>query len=340
MSLDQSTSYIKRLDRHVEAGQLVATVTTPTIHSYFQRLFDPEDPGPVGNAWMEMTTTDDGDIFLRGIHDGKRLELSGTNPGWFISPIAVPGGQPPIDEETVLLAQYNDLGWGLAAAWNPDQCDNTPLVCEWECGIAPCGDNDNVPPPGHCQNGDDDDDDGPIDSSDPDCQHHNEFSCDQYRPHSHSWESGENLVLFGDGCFCTHNAADWFSRLVDAGWAAEAVLNAFSTFDPTVLPPEKNVHFLYVGCWVFDDVHDAIDCTETGTNCPSAFSQYPYEAAGQTASNYYGKVWDDVSHGASHGLSEGMTLAHVLHYGLTGLDPQQQETEFTDLGCAAGDSTC
>ena len=334
MSLHEQSSYISKISRIATSSGLQTEVSTPTFSAYYVRGFDAASPGFVDGAWFDLLATDDGALHAQGAFDDHRFELHGENPGWTLDHVAAPSGEPPIDESAVVVMDFKWLGpYGEAHASGCEAFGGD--MCDWLClntGV-PCGQNPHLEPPGTCSDGISNDGDGLVDSADPECNHDNDYSCDQHPGHFHYWESGESLAVFGDGRFCTENKANWIALITRRGWDAELLFNK-GEFNPNW--PDQALRYLAGGCWVFDSITEAHDCTSNG-NCPTWAAEYPYAGAGEQASAYYGSVWADADHGADHGLKHALHQAHVIYHGKPNDDGTS--TAVAPLECQAEEGT-
>ncbi len=315
-----TTAYVSKISRKVVAGSLQSAVTVPTVHTYVQSGINLTNPQPVNNAWLAGMTTNDGEILVEGSHNARRVRVDGKNPGWTLTTIPVPSGQPPIVVPSVVAVRFEALGpYGIAAH---NSCGQAYVdACTWMCANTgvPCGpNNDTIAPQPECSDGIDNDDDGvpgslQTDSGDTECKHDNKYwSCNAHPNHTHKYESGESFAIMADGRFCTEMRANWFTTLTRIGWdAAQLVKQA------AVGPPEGEARYVAGGCWVFSSVAEAHACTTTGA-CPAWASAYPYKANSVSSSAWYTDSWADVAHGASHGLNQPLHQVVTLYYGFDG----------------------
>lgn len=318
MTKTGSTAYVAKIERRVTATELQVSVTKPTINTYLQVGFNTQDPKPVSNAWIDLLTTSDGEILVEGAANGRRVKLAGSNPGWTISSVQLPSGQPAIVTSKLVAVTVMPLGPFGAFAWSQCPGGQSPDACGWVClnTSVPCGPNDADEPDHDCNNDFDDDQDGATDEADSECNHDDTFGCDEHGTHYHHYESGESFALFADGRFCTGVEGTWFGELTKRGWEAEELLTEADNYGASA-SAHGEFRYLAGGCWVFDSVEDAHDCITTGS-CPAFAASYPYKNAGTSSTNFYDNVWLDVGHGADHGLDDALHNAVALYYGFDG----------------------
>ncbi|HWB80852.1 MAG TPA: zinc-dependent metalloprotease family protein [Nannocystaceae bacterium] len=335
LTKSSSTSDTSKVLRRVTTATLDIAVTKPTVNTYLPTGFSTQSPHPVNGAWVGAITLSDGEILVYGAFNGQRVRVDGRNPGWTISSVPVPSGQPAIITSKVVAVNFLALGSYGVAAFNDCNTLQSSWSCGWLCDTTsvPCGDNGHGINLHECNDSLDNDGDGTIDSGDVECKHHSDYSCGVHTGHAHHYESGESFAIFADGRFCTARQANWFGELTRIGWESEALL-AEATPGGTGGEPR----YLAGGCWIFPSVSDAHACTMTGT-CSSFASTYPYKNAGSSASGFYGAVWSDAGHGAEHGLDGALNQAVALYYGYDGTNQSSGDPNVVDIQCAGEDGS-
>lgn len=345
---------ITKLQRNLVPGasnELVTTTTKPVVFEYTMEGFEYDNPASIEDAIVSVLVGSDSGVYGSGLVGEREVRLWGTNRAsqWLIVD-SIPDPDPPIVEPNLLVVSNLELGeYGAAQAI---ACHNGD--CTWICANTgtPCGGIPDTSAPPSCNDTLDNDGDGGIDNpGDEECTGH-PANCSHPDPDlrnacwgtdtapffTSSWESGKSYGLFGEGTLCSLHPESWFEEMLGLARQAQQLVNTVrgDIILPNGLRPlgfEMKVRFVAGGCWIFPGptiaarVDAADTCNQTG-DCGdvAGFNSYPYRASGDLSKGFYGKVWDDVYHGATQSdLRDVLHMAQVLYNGQSTTDIDCQE---------------
>lgn len=317
--------FILRDGRNTRGGQVQNL--RPTFYEYLSSDQMMRTNGNVVKFVAQQGVADS--VIARGVLESEAIDMRVVDANEIdgaIGPAIVVSYKAPDPRGTV--AEFECSQNGICNAYcDVSQASSTCDPDVWDHGCCQPYNSGSVSLYNECNDGVDNDGDGTTDSADVGCGHSDFCDAPGMPLHSHRYESGADVGLFGDIVLCTDFGASWTTEMWQRAGEIRHIFHTTPGAPPTGDPDydawanfpgnAKPVRIAAVGCWVLGSLADAQSCRTSGGAACAPFTAgsahpYPYAGADDSVSAYFGAVKNDVLHATNEaGLDTALHAAHV-----------------------------